>query len=101
MLRWVGWVCYDVPGGSPAEVARLVQHPCMPLAKDEAIELEPLKTLKTPRLTLIFLSSSLDTLMGGSAETIHEREGPRPFALSQNILPQKRGGGNSMITLEL
>jgi hypothetical protein len=32
----------------------------MPLAKDVAIELEPLKTLETPTLTPIVLSSSLD-----------------------------------------
>jgi hypothetical protein len=72
----------------------------MPLATYVAIELEPPKTLRTPKLTPIFLSSSPDPLMGGSAETIHEREGPRPVALSQNILPQKRGRGNSIIILE-
>jgi hypothetical protein len=72
----------------------------MPLAKDVPIELEPLKTLETPRLSPILLSSSPDPLLGGRGETIHEREGPSPFALSQNILPQRRGGGNSMTTPE-
>jgi hypothetical protein len=72
----------------------------MPLAKDVAIDLEPLKTLETPTLTLILLSSSLDPLIEETAETIHVQVSPRPFALSQNILPQKRGGGTSIITLE-
>jgi hypothetical protein len=72
----------------------------MPLAKDVPIELEPLKTLETPTLTLILLSSSLDPLSGERAETIHLQVGPRPLAISQNMLPQKRGRGTSMITLE-
>jgi hypothetical protein len=58
----------------------------MPLAKDVAIELNPLKTLKTPRLTLILLSSSLDPLIKEKAKTIHVQVSPRPFTILQNIL---------------
>jgi hypothetical protein len=72
----------------------------MPLAKDIAIELEHSKTLETPTLTLILLSSSLDPLIEETAETIHVQVSPRPFAISQNILLQKQGGGTSIITLE-
>jgi hypothetical protein len=72
----------------------------MPLAKDVAIGLEPLETLETPKLTLILLSSSLDPLIKETAKTIHVQVSPRPFAISQNILLQKRGRGTSIITLE-
>jgi hypothetical protein len=72
----------------------------MPLAKDVPIELESLKTVETPRLTPILLSSSLDPLIREMAETIHRQKGPRPFTLSQNILLKKRGRSNSIITLE-
>jgi hypothetical protein len=72
----------------------------MPLAKDVAIDLEPPKTPETPTPTPILLSSSPDPLIKETAKTIHVQVGPRPFALSQNILPQKRGGGTSIITPE-
>jgi hypothetical protein len=69
----------------------------MPLAKDVTMELEPPKTPVTPT---VLISSSLDPLSEERSETIHVQVGPRPFAMSQNILPQKRGGGNSMLTPE-
>jgi hypothetical protein len=64
------------------------------------MELKSPKILETPRPTLILLSSSPHPLIGEIAETIDGQKGPRPFTLSQNILLQKRGRGNSMITLE-
>jgi hypothetical protein len=72
----------------------------MPLAKDVAIDLEPPKTPETPTPTPILLSSSPDPLIKETAETIHVQVSPRPFAVSQNMLPQKQGGGTSMITPE-
>jgi hypothetical protein len=72
----------------------------MPLAKDVPIELEPLKILETPTPTLILLSSSLDPTSKERSDTIHVQVGPRPFAIPHNILPQKRGRGNSIITPE-
>jgi hypothetical protein len=62
--------------------------------------LEPPKTPETPTPTPILLSSSPDPTSEERSDTIHVQVGPRPFAISQNILPQKRGGGNSMITPE-
>jgi hypothetical protein len=64
------------------------------------MELEPPKTPETPSPTPILLSSSPDPLIEETAETLHVQVGPKPFATSQNIVPQKRGGGNSMITPE-
>jgi hypothetical protein len=78
----------------------------MPLATDVAMELEPPKTLKTPTptpaLPILLHSSpdSLDPLSEERPNTIHVQVGPRPFVSSQNILPQKRGVGNSIITPE-
>jgi hypothetical protein len=43
----------------------------MPLAKDVTIELEPLKTLVTPILTLVLILSSLDALSEERSKTIH------------------------------
>jgi hypothetical protein len=45
----------------------------MPLATDVDTELEPLKTLITPKLTLIFLSSSLDLLMEALGLLLYRR----------------------------
>jgi hypothetical protein len=72
----------------------------MPLAKNVQIDLEPLKTLEIPKLTLVLLSSSLDPLSKESSNTMHVQVSPRPFAILQNILLQKRGRGDSIITLE-
>jgi hypothetical protein len=72
----------------------------MPLAKDVPMEREPLKTPETPTPTPILLSSSLDPTSEERLDTIHVQVGPRPFAIPQNILPQKQGGGNSIATLE-
>jgi hypothetical protein len=72
----------------------------MPLAKDVAMELEPPKTPETPTPTPILLSSSPEPLSEERSNTIHVQVGPRPFAIPQNLLLQKRGGGNSMITPE-
>jgi hypothetical protein len=72
----------------------------MPLAKDVHIDIEPLKALETPTLTLVLLSSSLDPLSEERSNTIYVQVGPRPFAILQNILLQKRERGNSIITLE-
>jgi hypothetical protein len=54
----------------------------MPLAKDVLIELEPLKTLVTPTLTLVLILSSLDPLSEERSKTIHVQVGPRPFTIS-------------------
>jgi hypothetical protein len=72
----------------------------MPFAKDVAIDLEPPKTLETPTPTLILLSSSLDPISEESSKTIHVQVSPRPFAIPQNMLLQKRGRGNSITILE-
>jgi hypothetical protein len=72
----------------------------MPFVKDVAMELEPPKTPETPTPTPILLSSSPDPLVEETAETIHVQVSPRPFSMSQNILLQKQGRGNSIITLE-
>jgi hypothetical protein len=72
----------------------------MPLPADLPMELEPPKTLETPTPILILLSSSLDPLSEASSNTIHVQVAPNLFAISQNIVPQKRGGDKSMITLE-
>jgi hypothetical protein len=66
----------------------------MPLSKGLPAELESPKTLT---LALVLLSSSLDTVR---SETIHVQVRANPFAIPQNIVPQKRGGGNSIITPE-
>jgi hypothetical protein len=66
----------------------------MPLSKGLPAELELLKTLT---LALVLLSSSLDTIR---SKTIHVQVRANPFAIPQNIVLQKRGGGNSIITLE-
>jgi hypothetical protein len=64
------------------------------------MDLEPPKTPETPTPTPILLSSSPDPISEERSDTIHVQVGPRPFALSQSILPQKRGGGNSVTTPE-
>jgi hypothetical protein len=66
----------------------------MPLSKGLPAELE---LLKTPTLTLVLLSSSPDTVR---SKTIHVQVRANPFAIPQNIVLQKRGGGNSIITPE-
>jgi hypothetical protein len=66
----------------------------MPLSKGLPAELELPKTLT---LTLVLLLSSLDTVR---FKTIHVQVRANPFAIAQNIVLQKRGGGNSVITLE-
>jgi hypothetical protein len=66
----------------------------MPLSKGLPAELESPKTLT---LALVLLSSSPDTVR---SETIHVQVRVNPFAIPQNIVLQKRGGGNSIITLE-
>jgi hypothetical protein len=66
----------------------------MPLSKSLPAELE---LPKTPTLTLVLLSSSLDTVR---SKTIHVQVRANSFAILQNIVLQKRGGGNSIITLE-
>jgi hypothetical protein len=66
----------------------------MPLSKGLPTELELLKTLT---LTLVLLASSLDTIR---SKTIYVQVRVNPFAISQNIVLQKRGGCNSIITLE-
>jgi hypothetical protein len=75
----------------------------MALTKDVAMDLEPPKTPETPTPTPvpIFLSSSPDPIREEGSDTIHVQGGPRPFAISQNTLPQKQGGGNSVTTPEL
>jgi hypothetical protein len=72
----------------------------MALARDVAMDLEPPKTPETPTPTPILLSSSPDPISEEESDTIHVQVGPRPFALSQSILPQKRGGGNNVTTPE-
>jgi hypothetical protein len=72
----------------------------MPLAKDVHMDLEPLKTPETPTPTPVLLSSSPDPPSEESSDTIHVQVGPRPFAIPQNIVLQKRGGGNSIMTPE-
>jgi hypothetical protein len=66
----------------------------MPLSKGLPAELE---SPKTPTPALVLLSSSPDTVR---SETIHVQVRVNPFAIPQNIVLQKRGGGNSIITPE-
>jgi hypothetical protein len=66
----------------------------MPLSKGLPAELE---SPKTPTPTPVLLSSSPDTIR---SETIHVQVKANPFAIPQNIVPQKRGGGNSIMTPE-
>jgi hypothetical protein len=66
----------------------------MPLSKGLPAELE---SPKTPTPTPVLLSSSPDTVR---SETIHVQVRANPFAIPQNIVPQKRGGGNSIMTPE-
>jgi hypothetical protein len=66
----------------------------MPLSKGPPTELE---SPKTPTPTPVLLSSSPDT---ARSETIHVQVSQNPFAILQNIVPQKRGGGNSIMTPE-
>jgi hypothetical protein len=64
------------------------------------MELEPPKTQETPTPMPILLSSSPDPPSEARSDTIHVQVGPNPFATTQNIVPQKRGGDKSMITPE-
>jgi hypothetical protein len=66
----------------------------MPLSKGLPAELE---SPKTPTPTLVLLASSLDTVR---SETIHVQVRANPFTILQNIVLQKRGGGNSIMTPE-
>jgi hypothetical protein len=66
----------------------------MPLSK--GLPAEP-ESPKTPTPTPVLLSSSPDTVR---SETIHVQVRANPFAIPQNIVPQKRGGGNSIMTPE-
>jgi hypothetical protein len=66
----------------------------MPLSKGLPAQLELLKTLT---LALVLLSSSPDTVR---SKTIYVQVRANPFAIPQNIVLQKRGGGNSIITPE-
>jgi hypothetical protein len=66
----------------------------MPLSK--GLPAEP-ESPKTPTLTLVLLSSSPDTVR---SKTIHVQVRANPFAIPQNIVLQKQGGGNNIITPE-
>ena len=66
----------------------------MPLSTGLPTELE---SPKTPTLTPVLLSSSLDTVR---SENMHVQVSLNPFAIPQNIVPQKQGGGKSIITPE-
>jgi hypothetical protein len=64
------------------------------------MELEPPKTPETSTPTAILLSSSPDIASEAESETIHVQVGPKPPAIFQNTVPQKRAGRNKMITPE-
>lgn len=70
------------------------------LLMDLSIEPEMLETPKTPTPTPIFLLSSPDSLSGARSETIHVQIPSNLVTTSQNIVPKKQGGGNSITTLE-
>ena len=70
------------------------------LLMDLSIESEMPETPKTPTPTPIFLSSSPDPLSGATSETMHVQIPSNSVTTLQNIVPKKRGGGNSITTPE-
>jgi hypothetical protein len=75
----------------------------MTVPGDLPMELDLPESPQTPTPTTIpnpiLLSSSPDPSEARS-DTIHVQVGPKPSTVSQNVVPQKRGGGNGMVTPE-